>query len=204
MKDFPLFPCSNGMASLILCEIPHRGDAYIFIRSLHGSLTGLLQECGNFCRTAGAENIYVCGECDLSHLPVYAHLTERSLPKSQLPQSSARAELTEAPQWAELYNRRFRTVQSAKTYLRTPRNAYFIYDGEERIGLGQLIDDELAAVASLQKGRGRDCVCALSREIRQEQIKLLCAEENLPATKLYDSMGFSRDRILRIWYSWSP
>lgn len=204
MKDFPLFPCSNGMASLILSEIPYRADAYIFIRAVHGSLSGLLQECGGFCRAAGAENIYVCGEADLSHLPVYARLTERSLPKFRLPASSARAELTDDPQWAELYNQRFRTVHSAKTYLRTPENAYFIYDGDERIGLGQLIDDELAAVATLKKGRGQDCVCALSAKIRQDSIKLLCAEENSPATRLYDRMGFSRDKILRVWHRWLP
>ena len=204
MKDFPLFPCSNGMASLILSEVPYRGDAYIFIRAVHGSLAGLLQECGGFCRAAGAENIYVCGDVDLSHLPVYAHLTERSLPKAKLPQSSARAELTESPEWTELYNTRFRSVHSAKTYLRTPPNAYFIYDGEERIGLGQLIDDELAAVASLQQGRGQDCVCALSAKIEQEAVKLLCAEENFPATRLYDRMGFSRNKILRIWHRWTP
>lgn len=204
MKDFPIFPCAGGMASLILSEIPYRGDAYIFIRAVHGSLNGLLQECGDFCRAAGAENIYVCGEADLSHLPVYAHLTERSLPKAQLPESRARAELTDDPEWAELYNKRFRAVHSAKTYLRTPPNAYFIYDGKMRIGLGQLIDDELAAVASLEKGRGQDCVCALSANIVQDTVKLLCAEENLPATGLYDRMGFSRDRILRVWHRWLP
>lgn len=200
MKDFPLFPCSNGMVSIILSEVPYRAEAYILIRSLQGSLSGLLQECGDFCRAAGAERIYVSGAADLTHLPVYAHLTDRSLEKSRLPKSSACAVLTQASRWTELYNQRFRSVHCAKTYLRTPQNAYFIYDGEDLIGLGQIIDDELAAVAALQKGRGQDCVYALAEKISQDQIKLLCAEENLPATRLYDRLGFSRDRERRIWY----
>ena len=200
MKDFPIFPCSDGVASLILNEIPHRGEAYILIRSVFGSPERLLRECGDFCRGAGAEKIYVSGEADLSLLPVYARLTERSLEKALLPQTSARAELTEDPEWTALYNQSFRQVHAAKTYEKTPENAYFIYDGSERIGLGQLIDDELAAVASLKKGYGQDCVCALAEKICQKRVKLLCAEENLPASRLYDRLGFTREKVKRVWY----
>ncbi len=200
MKNFPVFPCSDGVVSLILNEIPYRKEAYILIRSIFGSPERLLRECVDFCRSAGADAVYVSGEGDLSHLPVYARLTERSLEKSLLPQTAARAELTENPEWTELYNQSFRHVPNAKTYLETPENAYFIYNGEERIGLGQIIDDELAAVASLKKGYGQDCVCALAKNISQTHVKLLCAEENYPATRLYDRLGFSRDRIKRIWH----
>ena len=28
MKDLPLFPCRDGMASLILSEIPYKKEAY--------------------------------------------------------------------------------------------------------------------------------------------------------------------------------
>lgn len=202
MKDFPIFPCADGLASLILCEIPYRGDAYILVRSVYGSLERLLSECVRFCRDAGAEQIYVSGETPYSHLPVYAHLVKRSLDKELLPKTTAHAELTEDPEWTALYNEKFRCVHAAKTYLSTPENAYFVYDGEACIGLGQIIDEELAAVASLKKGRGQDCVCALADKIKAGKIQLLCAEENLPAAKLYDRMGFSRDRLKRIWYRW--
>lgn len=200
MKDFPLFPCAHGMASLVLCEIPYRQEAYIIVRSVTTSLKKLLEECAAFCRSAGAHRIYVSGEGDFSAYPVYAHLTDRSLPKAALPATEARALLTTAQEWTDLYNLRFRQVHAAKTYLQTPENAYFIYDGERRIGLGQQIDGELAAVASLERGRGQDCVAALGREIPGEHICLLCAEENLPATRLYDRMGFSRDGLRRVWY----
>ncbi len=200
MKDFPLFPCRDGMASLVLSEIPYRKEAYIFIRSVHGSLSRLLQDCGDFCKAAGARHIYVTGEAALGHLPVYARLVERRLHKSRLPSSSARAELTDSPAWAELYNQRFFQVPSAKTYEKTPKDAYFVYEGERRIGLGQIINDELAAVASLVPGCGEKALCALAEKIVGEEVRLLSAEENLPATRLYDRLGFSRDKILRIWY----
>ncbi len=200
MKDFPIFPCQDGMASLILCEIPYRREAYILIRSVYGSLNRLLQDCSDFCRSAGAEKVYVSGEAALSHLPVYAHLIERQLHKSLLPETDARAEPTEHEEWAALYNDRFRSVPCAKTYEKTPENAYFIYEGDTRIGLGQIIEDELAAVAGLVPGCGEKCVCALGKIIIQDEVKLLSAEENIPAAKLYDRMGFTRERLKRIWY----
>lgn len=201
MKDFPLFPCNNGLASLILCEIPYRKEAYILVRSVFGSLEGLLQECAAFCRSAGAEKVYAGGDQgDFSAYPVYAHLVERSLARSALPATTAVARLTDDPLWAERYNERFRRVHGAKTYLSTPSDAMYIYDKGDLIGLGQIIDGELAAVATLEKGRGADCVAALGKAIPSEEIRLLCAEENRPAVRLYDRLGFSRDRVKRIWY----
>ena len=200
MKDLPLFPCNDGLASLILSEIPYKREAYILVRSVFGSLDGLLRQCAAFCRSAGAEKVYAGGEQDFSAYPVYAHLVERSLEKEKLPETAAVAEKTEDPRWAELYNQRFRHVHGAKTYLVTPENAYFILEQGRYIGLGQLIDGELAAVASLEPGCGEKSLIALARELPGPRIRLLCAEENAPATRLYDRLGFSRNRVKRIWY----
>ena len=201
MKDIPVFPCNDGLASLILREIPYKKVAYVLVRSVFGSLDGLLGQCAAFCRSAGAEKVYAGGDQgDFSPYPVYAHLVERSLDPSALPATTAVAKLTDDPSWAERYNRCFRHVHGAKTYLSTPSDALYIYDGELLIGLGQIIDGELAAVAALEKGRGADCVAALGKRIPDQPIRLLCAEENLPATRLYDRLGFSRDRVKRIWY----
>lgn len=200
MKDIPLFPCKDGLASLILCEIPHKEEAYVLVRSVFGSLQGLLAHCTAFCRQAGAKRVFAGGEGDFSAYPIYAHLVERSLDRRLLPETDAEAELTDDPAWAELYNRSFRSVHGAKTYVSTPENAYFVYEARERIGLGQLIGEELAAVASLKKGCGEKCLTALSKKLSCDRIQLLCAEENLPATRLYDRMGFSRDNLKRIWY----
>ena len=114
-------------------------------------------------------------------------------------QSAAMAGAQSAPQIA------VQTVspedsELAKTYPATPENAYFILEQGQCIGLGQLIDGELAAVASLEPGCGEKSLIALARELPGPRIHLLCAEENTPATRLYDRLGFSRDRVKRIWY----
>ena len=200
MKDLPIFPCADGLASLSLREIPYRGEAYILVRAVYGSLTGLVRGCADFCRSAGAKRIYVSGEGDYTPYPVYARLIDRSIEKAALPSASARAERTESCEWVGLYNARFRSVPCAKTYREVPENACFVYDGGERIGLGLCIEDELAAVASLRHGAGLACVCALAEKIDAPKIMLLCAEENTAAMRLYDRLGFSRDGIRRIWY----
>lgn len=200
MKDLPIFPCADGLASLILCEIPYRGEAYILVRTVYGSLAGLVRQCVNFCEDAGAKHIYVSGEGDFSAFPVYTRLLDRSIETVLLPPTEVRAEPTGSDDWVALYNERFRSVPCAKTYRETPENACFVYDGETRIGLGLCIEDELAAVASLEHGRGKDCVLGLAKQIKAPRIRLLCAEENTAAMRLYDRLGFSVDGVRRIWY----
>lgn len=200
MKDLPIFPCADGLASLILSEIPYRGEAYILVRAVYGSLTGLVRQCANFCADAGAKRIYASGEGDFSAFPVYTRLLDRSIEIALLPPTAARAEQTDNDEWIRLYNERFRSVPCAKTYQKMPENACFIYDGETRIGLGLCIEDELAAVASFVPGRGSDCVCALAKQIKAPRVKLLCAEENTAAMRLYDRLSFSVDGVRRIWY----
>ena len=60
MKDFPLFTTENGVASLILKEIPYRSEAYIVLRDAR-SAEALLRECADFCRACGAEKVYASG-----------------------------------------------------------------------------------------------------------------------------------------------
>ena len=55
MKDIPVFSCPDGIATLILREVPFRGEGYILVRGVFGTLEGLLAECAGFCRAAGAE-----------------------------------------------------------------------------------------------------------------------------------------------------
>lgn len=202
MKNIPLFPCTDGLAALILSEIPTRGEAYVDVRAVFGSLAGLLRECAAFCRAAGAEKIYCGGKANFSGYPVYARLVERVISRSALPQTGAVAVPTNAEEWAALYCRRFRAVPAARSYERTPAGeAFFIFDGEKRIGLGQLRGDTLAALASLEPGRGADCVSALAARIEAPAVRLLCAEENTSAMRLYDRLGFSRGRTREVWYS---
>ena len=61
MKDFPCFATDDGVASLILKEIPYQQEAYIRFQDVQpGRFAPFLQECVSFCRMAGAET--KCGE----------------------------------------------------------------------------------------------------------------------------------------------
>ena len=60
MKDIPVFTTQNGVASLILQEIPTQGCAYIRLQATL-SPEQLLAECISFCRMVGATRIYVAG-----------------------------------------------------------------------------------------------------------------------------------------------
>lgn len=69
MKDIPVFSCPDGIATLILREVPFRGEGYILVRGVFGTLEGLLAECAGFCRAAGAERLFAAGEADFSGYP---------------------------------------------------------------------------------------------------------------------------------------
>ena len=70
MKDFPCFATDDGVASLILKEIPYRQEAYIRFQDVQpGRFAPFLQECVSFCRMAGAEKIYAQGHEELSQYP---------------------------------------------------------------------------------------------------------------------------------------
>ncbi len=200
MKDIPLFTVSDGMASLILREIPFRGAAYIWVRSVFGSLDGLLQECAAFCRAAGAEKVYATGQADFSAYPVYARLIQRSVCCQSLPATEAIAlPAKDAAAWLQQYRERFRLVPASQSSPGS-EGLYDIFHKGEQIGIGQYEKDKLLAVAALQKGRGADCVCAMSALMQVPQLRLLCAEENLPAMRLYDRLGFSRENCREVWY----
>ena len=200
MKDIPLFTGSHGMASLILREIPYRGEAYVHLRAAFDSQEALIRECVSFCRMAGAERTYVSGQGDFSGYPVYAKLVWRSILCRNLPKTTAIAVPTDdTALWLRLYREKFKSVPAANS-CPEPKGLYFIEQDGERIGLGQLEGNCLRSVASLQKGKGAGCVCAMAALCENETLTLLCAEENLPAVRLYDKLGFFRENVQEVWY----
>ena len=85
MKDIPVFSCPDGIATLILREVPFRGEGYILVRGVFGTLEGLLAECAGFCRAAGAERLFAAGEADFSGYPAAIRILGRSAPRESLP-----------------------------------------------------------------------------------------------------------------------
>ncbi len=201
MKDIPLFTATDGMAMLILHEIPFRRQAYVWIRAVYGSLSGLMKECAGFCRAAGAEEVYFSGNGDFSDFPVHARLIYRSVERASLPRSGAAAIPTQdEAAWLQRYRNRFRQVPAAQSTPST-EGLYDLYMDGELIGIGQLQGGMLMSVASLKPGAGADCVCALAKETDSPMLRLVCAEENVPAMKLYDKLGFTREEEKEVWYS---
>ena len=195
MKDIPVFSCPDGIATLILREVPFRGEGYILVRGVFGTLEGLLAECAGFCRAAGAERLFAAGEADFSGYPAAIRILGRSAPRASLlpaPEAVRLMPVTEetAAVWA-----------AEERALAAGGEALWIWDGAERIGLGRVRGSELLAVAALLPGAGERCVRALAARCTGPEVRLTCAEENGRAMRLYDRLGFSRGAEERVWFS---
>lgn len=200
MKDIPIFTCCEGIASLILRQIPYNGTAFVLVRSVFTATEALLRECAAFCRAAGAETVIFGGDGDFSGRPIYARIIERTISVSALPKTTAVARPAEnTDEWLKIYRQRFAEVPAA-TYFPSTENALTIFDGDRPIGIGQVEGGSIRLLASTVRGRGADCVCALAAHCIGQIVTLSCAEENVPAMRLYDRLGFSRGETKEIWF----
>lgn len=202
MKDIPIFTCADGIATLILREIPLRGEGYVLVRSVFTTVPALLRTCEGFCRAAGAAAVYFSGKADFSGCAVHSRLLVREIDRTKLPNTCATAvpiAADEAADWTAAYNARFRAVPAAQS-CSTPEDAYYVRMNGETIGIGQISGNTLRSVASVKRGCGADCVAALAALASETWLTLLCAEENLPAMRLYDRLGFTRGDVQEIWY----
>lgn len=200
MKDLPFFTSSEGIASLVLSEIPVSGNAYVIVRSVFTTTDALCKDCAGLCTAAGARQVVFSGNGDFRGRRTAACIIWRSIERAALPDTEAVAVLTDAPEWASRYRERFRHILTAKTYAATPEGACWVTKGGRRIALGLVSGGVLAAVATLKRGSGADCVCALAALLPSDEIRLLCAMENRPAMALYDRLGFSMGGLHEIWY----
>lgn len=211
MTDLPVFTAADGIATLILHEIPARGEGYILVRGVFGTLDGLLRECANFCRGAGAQKVYAGGEADFSDYPVFARLMERQLLLPQIPETGCTVEaVTEenAFRWAERYNERFAAVPSAQSCgpfearrLAKQGECFFVLEDGAPAGLGRVRGSRLLALASLRPGAGERTLFALARHCGLQKIDLTCAMENTRAMAFYDRLGFTRGLVTQRWYA---
>ena len=201
MKDIPIFTGCDGIATLILREIPYRGEGYVTVRSVFTSTESCLRECESFCRAVGAEKVYFNGNADFTDYPIYASLIEREIEIEKLPQTTACAVLTkDEEKWAQIYNEKFAAVPAAQT-CRKAENAFDIFKDGILIGIGQIEGNLIRSVATVERGFGADCVAALAQLSGEKNVKLLCAEQNERAMRLYDRLGFHRGERKEVWYS---
>lgn len=209
MKNIPVFTTENGVATLILKEIPYYETAYILIQDTQSPADFLL-ECKDFCRVVGAEHIYASGHECLENFPFHTEIWEMTVQRSSLPDTDAALfPVTDATleQWRSIYNEKMAPVANASYMttldaqrMRKDGLGYFIHSQDSLLGIGIASGDRIEAVASVKKGSGRDCVLALNHALSCEQVHLQVASTNYPAIKLYESLGFIKTSVISSWY----
>lgn len=210
MRDIPVFTTENGVASLALKEIPYKGTAYITLQDTLDP-DKLLRECVDFCKLAGAEQIYATGHPYLEKFPLYTSVLRMQRPREGISDTDAALfPITEktVETFRSIYNEKMLSVPNAATMtkldaqkLLTDGTGYFVHRGEILLGIGIVAGAEVKAVASCVPGAGRDVMLALCSAIFGEIVTLQVASDNIPACKLYEKMGFVAVARLQTWYN---
>lgn len=208
MKDFPMFTTENGVASLILKEIPYRKEAYILLRDSQ-TPESLLRECADFCRVCGAERVYASGHPILERYRLHTAMLEmRGIPSVQeeLIENLFPVTRDTVAKWREIYNAAFRNVHNAATQEAKDEaailqgNTYFVHHRGELLGIGWLRDDTIEAIASVRPGAGKQVLHSLCSVCPGVPLRLEVASENHRAIALYEKTGFLKTRELSRWY----
>ncbi len=209
MRDFPMFTTENGVASLVLREVPYRGDAYIRIQSTQ-SPESFLKECADFAVAVGAERVYASGHESLEAYPVHTAIYRLTAAREQIPQTEcALFPVTEQTleRFREIYNDRMALVPNSAYMTRSQAKemlskgeGYFVHEQGFLLGIGMVSGNEIKALASCVPGRGSAVLRTLCHIIPDEIITLECASENQKAMALYAKEGFVVGQELSKWY----
>ena len=209
MKDFPVFTTEYGIASLVLREIPYRGEAFITVLdSLEPEK--LLEECVSFCRVCGAERVYARGHQYLENFPLHAIIYEmRGCARVDESKVEKLWPVTQENigSWRQQLNQRMAGVDNAGTLVKAGEQeilrsggAYFVHNGTALLGAGWIREDELLVVAAMQKGAGERVMHTLMSLVPDRQLRLEVVSNNSRAIGLYEKLGFVRTAELRRWY----
>ena len=209
MRDFPVFTTEYGVASLILREVPYQGAAYITIQDSMEP-EKLLEECVDFCRVCGAEQVYATGHEVLERWPLYTAMLELRCLREGLPDTDAALWPVQEETlgcWREIYNRKVKKVPNGAWMTEADGrdmlkkgDGYFIHRGEALLGIGRASGDRIDWVASTVPGGGREVVAALAHALTEDIAVLTAASANEKAIRLYESLGFVKNRELSRWY----
>lgn len=209
MRDFPMFTTENGVASLVLREIPYQGVAYVTLQSTLEP-KALLEECVSFCKTVGAKKVFAKGHAIVEEYPLHTAVWKMSRIKDGLPETDgALFPVTERTieQWRAIYNERMQNVPNVSTMTRADGEellarggGYFVHRGDTLLGIGIVEDNTVRAVAAVKSGAGYDTMLALCNAIFTEDINLEVASNNFPALKLYEKLGFQKVAEISRWY----
>lgn len=208
MRDIPLFTTEYGVSSLVLKEIPYKGQAYIHIRDVQEEgFSDHLKECVSFCRMAGAEEVFAAGHDSLERYPLYTAVWEMR-GNSSLDATEALFPVTEATvsQWRKIYNERMRSVDNSGTLEARDEQrilnsgTYFVHREGTLLGIGWMEDNKLLAIAAVEPGAGETVARSLFSLATEECILLEVASTNHRAIRLYEKLGFVKTREISRWY----
>ena len=211
MRDLPFFITDNGVADLILKEIPYKQTAYIRVREAQpGELELLIGECRAFCRMAGADHIYATGHPELERWPLYTEvLAMRGTAWVDREKLCSLFPVTDqtVTQWRKIYNERMASVHNSATLetrdekrIVESAGAYFVHENGELLGIGWLEDTALLAVASVKSGAGEKVMHTLMSLVEGAVMSLEVASTNGRAIKLYEKLGFLPVASVSRWY----
>lgn len=209
VKDFPFFTTEFGVASLILKEIPCRGEAYIIIQDTQQPQE-LLEECISFCRMCGAEKVYARSHEIVQGYPLHCMVCEmRGIARVEESKVKMLFPVTEetVAQWRQLMNEKLRKVDNAATLQKKDEaeilgsgGAYFVHSDGKLLGAGWLAGNELKLIAAAQPGAGAQVCHTLFSLIPGQEVKLEVVSTNHRAIRLYEKLGFVRTAELRRWH----
>ena len=209
MKNIPVFTTENGVASLILQEIPYRQEAYVHIRST-AAPEAFFRECVDFCKMAGAEKVYLTGhpllETSYSFHTSVLRL-RRALPENRESGCLFPVQRETLEKFREIYNRRMAKVDNAATLtlsgaedLLKRGDGYFVHDGKTLLGIGIASGGSIDCVIAEQRGAGQQVMEALFHTLSEDSVELEVASTNAPAMALYERMGFVCVEEISRWY----
>ena len=211
MRDLPFFITDNGVADLILKEIPYKQTAYIRVREAQpGELEQLIGECRSFCRMAGADRIYATGHPELDRWPRYTEVLAMRgtawVDREKLCSLFPVTDQTVA-RWRGIYNERMASVHNSATLesrdekrILESAGAYFVHENGDLLGIGWLEDTALLAVASVKPGAGEKVMHTLMSLVEGAVMSLEVASTNERAIKLYEKLGFLPVASVSEWY----
>ncbi len=209
MKDLPFFTTENGVASLILREIPYKKAAYVKLLS-SCTPAALLEECVSFCRACGAERIFACGDVCLQRCPLYTCIWEMARPLEGLCGSDAclfPVTQETVKLWQDTYNQKMAAVDNAaymdamacKEMLERG-DGYFVHKDGVFLGIGRASGDTVDAVIAVRPGAGETVLRTLAALLQGDAVKLQVASTNERAIRLYERLGFVAVKEISRWY----
>lgn len=208
MRDIPVFTTENGVASLVLEEIPYKACAYIRVHDSSSPLD-FLRECADFCVAVGARHIYATGK-GADHYPLHNSILIMRREMDGLPDTDAKlCIVTDSTMelWRNIYNEKMADVDNAATMTihkariaLQKEKAYLVYSGETLLGIGLVSGDTICALASVVSGSGADVLLALSRAVVSEVVSVEVSSTNARALRLYKKLGFVEDNRISEWY----